>query len=303
MGDWEVFTAQGWVRRDVALGPLTTYKVGGAARWFATPGSFDDLDLMTRALAERPVPVAVLGRGSNVVVSDAGFDGVVVRLGGEFGAVRIDGDQVVAGGAAPLGMVARTAVSGGRLGLEFFIGIPGSVGGAVRQNAGCHGRETVDVLIDATIWDLVSGRRDVRAPAALGLGYRQSNLADTDVVVGARFATVEGSPEQGEQLMREIIRWRKEHQPGGTLNAGSVFKNPPGDSAGRIIDSLGLKGLRRGRVAVSDRHANFFVAEPGATAAEVWGLVVEVAARVREATGVDLEPELRFLGPFPEVAP
>lgn len=300
MNDWETLVTRDWVRSDVALAPLTTYKVGGAARWLATPRNLADLELVVRAVADRDLPVVVLGRGSNVVVSDAGFEGLVIRMAGGFADVVIEGDEVAAGAAAALPIVARTAVGAGRLGLEFFVGIPGSVGGAVRQNAGCHGLETADVLVEATILDLVAGELVVRTASELELSYRHSNLVDTDVVVNARFSTEPGPPEEGERRMREITRWRKERQPGGTLNAGSVFKNPPGDSAGRIIDSLGLKGLRRGRVKVSERHANFFVAEPGATAAEVRALVEEVRSRVRDDTGIELEPELRFLGTFDE---
>ncbi len=300
MGDWETFVAQDWVESDVALAPWTTYKVGGPARWLATPKGLGDLEVIGRAAVERAVPVVVLGRGSNVVISDAGFDGIVVRLGDSFGSMRWEGGEVVAGAAVSLPRLARTAVATGRGGLEFFVGIPGSVGGAVHQNAGCHGRETKDVLVSASVWDLRRGELTSRSVADLGLGYRRSDLRDHEVVVEARFVTTPGDPEDGERLLREITRWRREHQPGGTLNAGSVFKNPPGDSAGRIIDALGLKGLRRGRVYVSERHANFFVAEPGASAADIKGLVDDVIRRVAEATGIVLEPEIRFVGGFDE---
>ncbi len=300
MGDWDELVGEEWVRPNVALAPRTTYKVGGPARWLATPRNLDDLGLVGRAVAEAGVPVVVLGRGSNVVVADDGFDGVVVCLAEGFSQVRWEGTRAVAGAAVALPRLARAAVERGRLGLEFFVGIPGSVGGAVHQNAGCHGRETKDVLVSASVWDLRQGVMTERSVEDLELGYRHSNLADHEVVVEARFQTTPGDPAEGERLMREITRWRRDHQPGGTLNAGSVFKNPPGDAAGRIIDAAGLKGLRRGRVYVSERHANFFVAEPGATATEIWELVREVARRVEDRTGIVLEPEIRFVGAFEE---
>jgi len=300
VGDWDELVGEEWVRPNVALAPRTTYKVGGPARWLATPRNLDDLGLVGRAVAEAGVPVVVLGRGSNVVVADDGFDGVVVCLAEGFSQVRWEGTRAVAGAAVALPRLARAAVERGRLGLEFFVGIPGSVGGAVHQNAGCHGRETKDVLVSASVWDLRQGVMTERSVEDLELGYRHSNLADHEVVVEARFQTTPGDPAEGERLMREITRWRRDHQPGGTLNAGSVFKNPPGDAAGRIIDAAGLKGLRRGRVYVSERHANFFVAEPGATATEIWELVREVARRVEDRTGIVLEPEIRFVGAFEE---
>ena len=178
------------------------------------------------------------------------------------------------------------------------MGIPGSVGGAVRMNAGCHGSDTAEWLIAARIVSLGSGAITERSPADLGLSYRHSNLRDDDVVVVARFRTESITPEAGEQRLRDITRWRKETQPGGTLNAGSVFKNPPEDAAGRVIDAAGLKGFRIGGVEVSTRHANFFVADSGATAADIHTLVTEVQRRVVAAAGIALEPELRFLGDF-----
>ncbi len=152
----------------------------------------------------------------------------------------------------------------------------------------------------ARVIDLVTGEVRDRSVGELGLAYRHSDLADTDMVVAATLRTVARPRREAEAIMREITRWRREHQPGGTLNAGSVFKNPPGDAAGRLIDSLGLKGLRVGGVAVSERHANFFVAEAGASAQDLYDLVAEVRRRVWEGAGVALEPEVRFVGRFRE---
>jgi UDP-N-acetylmuramate dehydrogenase len=284
------------VQRDVPVGPLTTYKLGGPAAWYAEVADQPSLERLLEEWRPTGLPLLMLGRGSNLVVHEDGVEALVVRLGRGFAQVEMEPDAVRAGGAVRLPQLARAAVSAGRLGLEFYVGIPGSVGGAVRQNAGGHGRETRDVLIDATVLDGRQGIVDARTAADLELGYRHSSLASHEVVLGARFAFEPGDPAVGEAHMREVTRWRREHQPGGTLNAGSVFKNPAGDSAGRIIDALGLKGLRVGGVAVSEKHANFFVADADATASDLHRLVAEVRARVRDATGVDLEPEIQFEG-------
>jgi len=291
--------AAGRLQEGAPLAPLTTYRFGGPARFLVEAHSEVELEAAAALATEEGLEPFVLGRGSNVVVSDRGFDGVVIRLAGAFLDHRIDDAGVAhAGGAVPLPVLARFAARAGRTGLEFFVGIPGSVGGAVRMNAGCHGSDTAGWLLDARIVSLGDGVARQETPQSLGLSYRHSGLGDADVVVSARFRTEPGSPADAEARIREITRWRKETQPGGTLNAGSVFKNPPGDAAGGVIDRAGLKGFRIGGVEVSRRHANFFVADPGATAAEVYALVSEVRRRVFAEVGIDLEPELRFLGDF-----
>lgn len=291
---------RGVVRGDVALAPLTTYRFGGAARYYAEVSSRAELgDLLAARGRAGDVPLLVLGRGSNVVVSDAGFDGIVVRLVGAFLEIGFESGGVVSAGAGvTLPRLARETVKAGRGGLEWCVGIPGSVGGAVRMNAGGHGSDTAAWLIDADLLD-ASGRGERRLDAAaLELGYRHSGLGDSDVVLGARYRTIARPRPDGERLLREITRWRRVHQPGGTLNAGSVFKNPEGDAAGRIIDSLGLKGFRVGGASVSTRHANFFVADAAATAQDVFDLVAAVRRRVLDETGIALEPEIRFVGRF-----
>ena len=286
----------GLVRRDVPLGPMTTYKAGGPAAYFAEVDDVGDLEKLIWSGLTASHPVLVLGRGSNLVVADAGFHGLAVKLGGSFTVVTIEGERVHAGGATPLPRLARQAVEAGLVGLEFFVGIPGSVGGAVRQNAGCFGTETRDRLIEAEIVDLTTGERSARTGVDLELSYRHSNLKPTELVAAASFQARHGDPEAGKAEMREITRWRKEHQPGGTLNAGSVFKNPPEVSAGELIDRLGLKGTRVGDVAVSDKHANFFVAGPGATADDIYRLVRQVKDTVFARSGTILEPEIQFVG-------
>jgi UDP-N-acetylmuramate dehydrogenase len=290
---------EGLVTEHVPLGPLTTYRFGGPARWYAEVGSATDLERVLAARRAAGVDLLVLGRGSNLLVADSGYPGVVVRLGGGLAVVSIGTDGIVAaGGAVPLPMLARHAAKAGRGGLEWYIGIPGSVGGALRMNAGGHGSDTGEWLLDAEVMDAGTGAITTRDVAGLDLSYRHSNLTDTDIVLSARYRSIARDPAEAEALIREITRWRREHQPGGTLNAGSVFKNPPGDAAGRIIDAVGLKGYRRGGASVSERHANFFVAEAGACAQDIYDLVWAVRRRVGEAVGVWLEPEIRFAGDF-----
>jgi UDP-N-acetylmuramate dehydrogenase len=286
------------IRSEVPLAPFTTYKVGGPARWFAEPRDLEELRSILE-LAPTDADILVLGRGSNVVVSDRGIDGLVLRLGGAFGAVDTSGvNRVVAGAGAALPKVARSAVSAGKAGLEFYVGIPGSVGGAVAMNAGGHGSDTAAVLAEAVVVDLRSGSLSKREVESLGLSYRCSNLTASEVVVQATFTTSPGDPEELEERLREITRWRKEFQPGGTLNAGSVFKNPDSEAAGAIIDRCGLKGMSVGPVHVSVVHANFLVASHDATAADIHAFVFGVRSKVLELTDIVLEPEIRFLGSF-----
>jgi UDP-N-acetylmuramate dehydrogenase len=290
--------ARGRLKRDVPLGRHTTYKMGGPARYLVDADSEADVVLAASLARDEGLALLSLGRGSNMVVAESGFDGIVVRTGPGLSTFAIDGERVIAGAGCALPRLARETAAAGLGGLEFFTGIPGSVGGAVRMNAGCHGVETADRLVSARIVDANRGDVSERRVEELGLAYRTSNLADTDIVVSAEFRAIPTDPAIALGQIREITRWRRLNQPGGTLNAGSVFKNPEGDAAGRIIDSLGLKGLAVGAVRVSERHANFFVAEAGATPGDVHALVAEVRRRVREATGIDLEPEIRFVGEF-----
>jgi UDP-N-acetylmuramate dehydrogenase len=294
---WSSLIDSGLVRTDVALDRITTYKLGGPAELFAEVDRMGDLDLIAEALAADPRPVLTLGRGSNLVISDHGIAGLVIRLGQSFSGIEV-AEYVHVGGGAGMPQVARAAAKAGRLGLEFLVGIPGTVGGGVRQNAGCFGQEIVDVIASAAVYDLTQGRPRSVDATGLDLSYRHSAVSSLELVIGATFRVATGDPAVAEEQMRVITRWRRDHQPGGTLNAGSVFKNPEGDSAGRIIDAVGLKGLTVGGAAVSERHANFFVAMPGAKAIDVYRLVREVAARVEKATGIVLETEIQFAGAF-----
>ncbi|MDJ0924901.1 MAG: UDP-N-acetylmuramate dehydrogenase [Acidimicrobiia bacterium] len=290
----------GLVRRDHSFSGSTTYKFGGPAAWYAEVDSDKDLEqlLDARRLETNPPPVFVLGKGSNVVIADAGYAGLVIKLSGDFNLIASEEDAVVAGAAVSLPRLARFCAAHDRGGLEFYVGIPGTVGGAVVMNAGGHGSNTAEWLIEATVVDIDTGAVQIDDPASLGLAYRHSRIGPGEIVVRARFRTIARPAAEGERLMREITAWRREHQPGGTFNAGSVFKNPPGDAAGRIIDAAGLKGLRCGGVSVSERHANFFVADGEAKAQDVYDLVMQVKSTIEQETGVELEPEIRFIGEF-----
>jgi len=283
------------VQRDALLGPLTTYRVGGPATALIIVDDDESLTTLAAVLATTEVPILTIGRGSNLLVADAGFAGVVVQLGEQFARIDIDGATVWAGAAAKLPVLARRTVSAGLTGLEWAVGVPGSVGGAVRMNAGGHGAEIVDSLVSVQVVDFRSGDLVDRDAADLELSYRSSALGASEVLVRARFELAEGDIEQGEQQLAEIVQWRRSNQPGGQ-NAGSVFTNPPGDSAGRLIDTAGGKGLRIGSAEVSTKHANFIQADEGGSAADVLAVMSEVKRLVLRFHGVALHTETRLVG-------
>lgn len=289
--------------RDVPLAGFSTYRLGGPAAVLAEVATLAELEAVSAAVTAHPVPVLVVGRGSNLLVSDAGFLGVAVHLTGEFEelAVPDSGEPgstatVTAGAGVPLPVLARRSAAAGWAGLEFYVGIPGSVGGAVKMNAGGHGRETAEVLTRTWVYDLAgAGGERERTPPDLAFAYRGSVISPTEVVTRAELAADADDPAVCEERVAEVVRWRREHQPGGS-NAGSVFTNPTGDAAGRLIDACGLKGRRVGGAVVSPKHANFFQAEDRATADDVYRLVLEVQQTVERQTGVHLDPELTLVG-------
>ena len=281
--------------RDRPLGELTTYRVGGTAALFSEPGSVAELERVAGAVAATAIDVVVLGKGSNLLVADGGFAGLCVRLADGFAAIEIEGTLVRAGGAAAYPVLARRSAAAGLTGLEWAVGIPGSVGGAVRMNAGGHGAQTADVLVGCRVVSLLGGGEHLMDASALDLSYRHSSIGPYDVVTEASYRLETGDPALTAARIDEIVRWRREHQPGGQ-NAGSVFTNPPGDAAGRLIEEAGLKGFRIGSAVVSHRHANFIQADPGGSADDVKRLIDEVRARVVARCGVELRTELRLIG-------
>ena len=291
------------VQADLPLGPLSTYRAGGAARWFVEVASSEQLTAIAEALGSGPgaVELLVIGRGSNLLVSDSGFDGVAIHLGEAFAGIEVVGTTITAGAAASLPVVARRSVAEGLTGFEWAVGVPGSIGGAVRMNAGGHGSDMASVLQRVRVVDLSTGETAEMSLAELDPGYRRSALGPRQVVTAADLALRAGDVEAGEREIADVVRWRREHQPGGH-NAGSVFTNPPGDSAGRLIDEAGCRGLRIGSAEVSLKHANFIQVDDRGVAADIFALMVEVARRVRDRTGVVLRPETRLVGfqPFEE---
>jgi UDP-N-acetylmuramate dehydrogenase len=285
------------LQREVPLGPFTTYRVGGPAALFVDIDDELTLGAVLSATVADPgaVPLLVVGKGSNLLVADAGFPGLALRLGGPFAEVAVDGLDVHAGGAAPLPVLARQTAGAGLTGLEWAVGVPGTVGGGVRMNAGGHGSDIAATLVEVRLVDLCTGEDGVVSTADLHLGYRRSSVRPEHVVACATFRLTAGDAATATAEIAEIVRWRRENQPGGP-NAGSVFTNPEGDSAGRLIDAAGAKGRRLGTAEVSTKHANFIQADPGGSADDVLALMLEVQAFVREATGVELQPETRLVG-------
>jgi UDP-N-acetylmuramate dehydrogenase len=294
----------GRVVRDAPGGALTTYRCGGAFAVLVRAGNEAHLAAIAEVVPG-DVPVLVVGRGSNLLIADDGFAGVAIAQEGAFESLTVDvaAATVTAGGAVALPVLARRTAAAGLTGLEFFVGIPGSVGGAVKMNAGGHGAQTDEVIRRARLFDLDEARAYEADPTALGLGYRTSAVGGRTIVVEATFAGAPDDPDACSARIDEIVRWRRENQPGGQ-NAGSVFTNPPGDAAGRLIEAAGCKGLRIGGAVVSEKHANFFVADPGARAADVYALICEVRRRVADASGVQLAPEVQLIGfrPSPEAS-
>ncbi len=296
----------------VELAPFTTFRIGGPARLVVRAQSADDFSALHDAVCATGVDVLVIGQGSNLLIGDDGWPGLVVVVGGGEGdAIDIERTadhefMVRAGAGVKLPVLARRSVAEGATGLEWMVGVPGSVGGAVRMNAGGHGSDVATNIVSADVVDLADDVGIVRrSSGSLGLAYRHSDLSASEVVINAAFRCGVGPSAAGEETLREIVRWRRTHQPGGA-NCGSVFTNPPGDSAGRLIDAAGLKGNRIGGASVSDKHANFIQADPGASAADVWALITDVRARVFERFGVVLTPEVRtagFLAELPVLAP
>lgn len=286
---------------DAPLGALTTYRVGGRAALLARVESDDDLRAVAAAVAASGVDVVVVGKGSNLLVADEGFPGLAVVLGEGFAGIEVDGTGVQAGAAASLPVVARRTVAAGLTGFEWAVGVPGSIGGAVRMNAGGHGSDMAAVLERVRVVDLRSGEDGWVPASTLALGYRTSSVAPHHLVAAARLRLAPGDVARGQAELAEIVAWRRANQPGGS-NAGSVFTNPPGDSAGRLIDAAGGKGRRHGTAEVSTKHANFIQADDGGRASDVLALMRELQALVRTHAGVDLHPETRLVG-FPDPRP
>ena len=315
------------LRVDEPLGALCTYRVGGAAARFVVVQNESELNRIAEALAqagafvgEAPqaeLSVHVIGRGSNLLVADAGLPGLVLQLGDGFAEIEIlysqasesqesqppkqgESDQqgsniLRAGAMASLPVVARKSVAAALTGFEWAVGVPGSIGGAVRMNAGGHGADMAASLTGVHVLDLETGENRWVTTAALELGYRHSTITSTQIVLHAELHLASGDRLLGEQRLAEIVSWRREHQPGGH-NAGSVFRNPPGDSAGRLIEAAKCRGLRVGTAEVSTKHSNFIQTDSAGSADDVLEVMAQVVAQVGNHSGVQLRAETVLLG-------
>lgn len=290
------------VRFDVPIGALTTYRVGGSAAALLTVESRAELDRVVAVCSALDATTLVIGRGSNMLVADEGFDGVALQLG-EFATFvelpdRGDSTPIVRVGAATsLPILARRTAGAGWRGLEWAVGVPGSVGGAVRMNAGGHGSDMAASLVDALVVDLSTGAARTWTHHELGLRFRGSDLDDRCLVLEVRLRVAAGDAIEAQRVIDDIVKWRRENQPGGQ-NAGSVFVNPiPGVlSAGELIDRAGLRGFRIGTAEVSTKHANFIQADEGGRASDVMAVMRHVHDRVLSESGHDLRSEVRLVG-------
>ena len=284
------------VRRGFPLAPLTSFRIGGPAALYLEARSQDDLLAVGRAVRETGCALLVIGKGSNLLVADDGFPGLVVRLGREYRWAARRGDRLSAGAAMPLPALAGVALSNHLAGLEFGVAIPASLGGAVRMNAGAH-HHSVDEVVESVEVFLPAEERTRVLPAdEAGFRYRDSALPAGSIITGATVHLRPGDPAEIRRLMDEARAWRRATQPLAEPNCGSVFKNPPGGHAARLIEESGGKSLSVGRARVSEKHANFIVAAPGSTARDVGRLVSMIRDRVRRRHGVTLEPEVHFVG-------
>lgn len=286
---------RGTYSANAVLKDLTWFRVGGAAEVLFRPADADDL---ASFIASRPkdVPVTVIGVGSNLLVRDGGVRGVVIRMGGGLNGIKVESGQRVRAGAAALDFaVARAAAEGEIAGLEFLRGIPGTVGGGLRMNAGAYTREFKDALIEARAVT-AEGKIVIYSNEAMGFSYRHSSVADDVIFVEALFQGAPGKRAEIEARMAEITGSREATQPVKTRTGGSTFKNPPGQKAWQLIDAAGCRGLTRGDAQVSEMHCNFLINRGNASATDIESLGEEVRTRVKASSGVTLEWEIKRIG-------
>ncbi|AWM86436.1 UDP-N-acetylmuramate dehydrogenase [Microvirga sp. 17 mud 1-3] len=286
---------RGKLEANAPTAPLSWFRTGGPAQVLFTPADEEDLAYFLSRL-DRQVPVLVVGLGSNMLIRDGGWEGVVIRLGKGFAEIAVDGNRRIrAGAAAPDVKVARVAAEAGIAGLSFLRGIPGTIGGALRMNGGAYGGETKDVLVEARGLTR-SGEKVAYTNDQMGFTYRHSAVPDDVIFTEALFEGRPGDPEAILAEMNTITEARSSTQPVNTRTGGSTFKNPDGRKAWELIDAAGCRGLRMGDAQVSEMHCNFLVNHGAATATEIEALGEEVRRRVREASGITLEWEIKRVG-------
>lgn len=284
------------VRPGEPLSAHSTFQIGGPAEWYVEVETVAALERLLAVVKARETPLQTLGLGSNMLFPDEGLAGVVARLTGDFRRLEIDGGRVTAGAALSLAQVARKTAQAGLVGLEALSGFPSTVGGAVYMNAGCYGTEIKDVLTSALLIEPDGTSRRVTSED-LEPRYRETNLRGTaTIVTEAVFELEDGDAEAAVARIDALNRKRWQSLPSGVANAGSIFKNPPDDYAGRLVDSCGLKGTASGGAKISAKHGNVIVNEGGATATDVLHLMLTMRRAVRESFGVELVPELVLTG-------
>jgi UDP-N-acetylenolpyruvoylglucosamine reductase len=285
------------IEESVALSRYTTLGTGGPARAFARPETLEGLQGALRFAQEYDLPVATIGLGSNLLVSDEGFDGLALKLAGELARSQVEGDRLIAGGGAPNAVSLHRARAAGLGGFEFACAIPGTAGGGVRMNAGAYGGDWAGILERALIVD--AGSASWRTPSELGLSYRHSDLRDGDIVARVEFQLQPRPPAEIKELVADLQAQRKAAQPTNKRTFGSVFKNPAHElSAGRMLEACGLKGHRIGGAQISPRHANFIENADHARSEDAISLMTEARRRAWDEYGVELEHEVEFLGPL-----
>jgi UDP-N-acetylenolpyruvoylglucosamine reductase len=283
------------IEERVPLSRFTTLGTGGPARWFAKPRTLDQLVEALEWAAEHGAPVSVVGLGSNLLVADKGVDGLVLKLAGELAGAEADEDRVLAGGGAPLAVCLHRARAASLGGFEFACAIPGTVGGAVKMNAGAYGGEIAAVLERALV--VSAAGAEWRTPGELGLEYRRSDLADGEVVARAELKLTRRPADKIKAVVSEMQAQRKAAQPTNKRTFGSVFKNPDHElTAGRMLEACGLRGHRIGGAQISPRHANFIENADGARSSDAIALMAEARRRALEEFGVTLEHEVQLLG-------
>ncbi len=282
------------IRWDEPLAHHTSFRIGGPADAVVWADTHDQLIAVHRLAQASDVPIFTLGRGSNLLVSDKGLRGIVLKLGADFERIAVDGTRVTAGSAVPMSVLSKECAKRGLRGVEFMFGIPGSVGGGVRMNAGAHGTCMADV-VTAVVALGHDGALHELDWEALDFQYRDSALGNYVCAVDTVFSLIADDPATVEAKTKEYYFQRLESQPLSLPSAGCVFRNPDVRSAGKLIDECGLKGLSVGRARVSEKHANFIVASEGATASDVLALIEEVQRRIKEATGATLELEIKII--------
>jgi len=285
------------VRQGEPLASRTSFGIGGPAEFFAEMANPQAIEVALEGCRLRAIPYLLLGAGTNLLVADAGIEGLVIRVVNRD--YEVEGTRVRAGAGLKMMRLARIVADAGLRGFEFAIGVPGTVGGAVYQNAGCWGKEVREVLIEARGFQPGADQR-TWSPKDLQLGYRTSALRDGplhgSLVIDATIKLERGDGEEAKRLMAKLTNERNQTQPIKTKNCGSVFVNPPGDSAGRLVQAAGLKGARQGAAVISQLHGNFIVNEGGATAADVAKLINHARAEVMRRFGIELVPEVELVG-------